>query len=111
MLLLAWQAKHLDTSVPQGDWLPRSAESVQALHALERMDRVGIVYSMRVIVDLPNDSIAQSDAGWNAIDRAIKQIQSDPRCDRVIAITTLAQGNRSNLSDIDRANPSLLPQQ
>ena len=103
MLLLAWQAKHLDTSVPQGDWLPRSAESVQALHALERMDRVGIVYSMRVMVDLPNDSIAQSDAGWNAIDRAVKQIQSDPRCDRVIAITSLAQGNRSNLSDIDRA--------
>jgi RND superfamily putative drug exporter len=102
MLLLAWQARHLDTSVPQGDWLPKSAESVQALHALEHMDRAGVVYTMRVIVDLPNDSIAQSDAGWDAIHRATRQIESDPRCDRVISITTIAEGNRSNLPDISR---------
>jgi RND superfamily putative drug exporter len=102
MLLLAWQAKHLDTSVPQGDWLPKSAESVQALHALERMDRVGIVYTMRVLVELPKGSIAQSDAGWNAIHRATQQIESDPRCDRVISITTLANGSRANLPDITR---------
>jgi RND superfamily putative drug exporter len=102
MLLLAWQAKHLDTSVPQGDWLPKSAESVQALHALERMDRVGIVYTMRVLVELPKGSIAQTDAGWDAIHRATQQIESDPRCDRVISITTLANGNRPNLPDISR---------
>jgi RND superfamily putative drug exporter len=102
MLLLAWQAKHLNTSVPQGDWLPKSAESVQALHALEHMDRAGIVYTMRVIVELPKDSIAQTDAGWDALNRATKQIESDPRCDRVISITTLAQGNRSSLTDISR---------
>ena len=102
MLLLAWQAKHLDTSVPQGDWLPRSAESVQALHALEHMDRVGIVYTMRVLVELPSESIAQTDAGWDAINRATQQIESDPRCDRVISITTLANGSRPNLPDITR---------
>jgi RND superfamily putative drug exporter len=102
MLLLAWQAKHLDTSVPQGDWLPRSAESVQALHALEHMDRVGVVYTMRILIELPTDSIAQSDAGWDAIHRATQQIESDPRCDRVISITTMAQGNRSSLPDIPR---------
>ena len=28
----------------------------QALHSLENMDRVGIVYAMRIIVDLPEDS-------------------------------------------------------
>jgi RND superfamily putative drug exporter len=102
LLLLAWQAKHLDTSIPQGDWLPRSAESVQALHALDQMDRAGIVYSMRVVIDLPNDSIAQSDAGWDALNRAVKQIESDPRCDRVISIATIANGNRANLTDISR---------
>ncbi len=32
LLLLALQATHLDTSVPKGNWLPESAESVQALH-------------------------------------------------------------------------------
>jgi RND superfamily putative drug exporter len=102
LLLLAWQAKHLDTSMPKGSWLPESAESVQALHALERMDRAGIVYSLRVIVELPGDSIAQSDAGWSAIDRISTKLESDPRCARVISITTLASGNRAYLTDISR---------
>src|SRR5271154_872213 len=102
LLLLAWQVRRLDTSIPQGDWLPPAAESVHALHALEQMDRVGVVYSMRVIVELPADSIAQTDAGWNALDRLSKSLATDPRCDRVISITTLAQSNRSSLTDLSR---------
>ena len=102
LLLLAWQATRLDTSLPKGDWLPESAESVQALHTLERMDRAGVVYSMRVIVELPTDSIAQTDAGWSALDRLTKRLASDPRCARVISITTIAEGNRSALTDLSR---------
>ena len=102
LLLLAWQTTRLDTSVPNGDWLPQSAESVQALHALEQMDRAGIVYSMRVIVQMPSDSIAQTDAGWNAVDRLSKRLASDPRCARVISITTIAAGNRASLTDLSR---------
>jgi putative drug exporter of the RND superfamily len=102
LLLLAWQATRLDTSLPKGDWLPESAESVHALHSLEQMDRVGVVYSMRVIVELPTDSIAQTDAGWNALDRLTKRLASDPRCARVISITTIAEGNRASLTDLSR---------
>jgi RND superfamily putative drug exporter len=102
LLLLAWQAGRLNTSVPRGDWLPESAESVQALHTLERMDRAGVVYALRVIVELPNNSIAQTDEGWNAIDRISKRLASDPRCDRVISITTLTEGNRSFLNSMAR---------
>jgi len=102
MLLLAWQATRLDTSLPRGDWLPESAESVHALHSLEHFDRAGIVYSLRVVVELPKDSIAQTDEGWSAIDRLSKQLASDPRCDRVISITTIAEGNRSALADLSR---------
>jgi RND superfamily putative drug exporter len=102
LLLLAWQAKHLDTSLPRGDWLPPAAESVHALHALEQMDRDGVVQSLRIIVELPADSISQSDEGWNAIDQLSKRLASDPRCDRVISITTMAAGNRSDLSDLSR---------
>jgi RND superfamily putative drug exporter len=102
LLLLAWQATRLDTSVPQGSWLPESAESVQALHALERMDRAGVVYSLRIVVNLPADSIAETDAGWNAIDRITKQISDDPRCARVVSIIGLAQGDRSALTDLDQ---------
>jgi RND superfamily putative drug exporter len=102
LLLLAWQAKHLDTSIPQGDWLPQSAESVQALEALDHMDRAGIVYAMRVVIELPNDSITQSDAGWDAIGLAVKKIESDPRTYRVVSINTFTDGNRANLTDTSR---------
>ena len=102
LALLAWQAKHLDTSIPSGDWLPKSAESVQALHTLVQMDRTGIVYSMRVVIELPNDSVTQTDAGWDALNLVAKQIESDPRCDRVISIATIAGGNQSNLPDLSR---------
>jgi putative drug exporter of the RND superfamily len=102
LLLLAAQVGRLDTSLPRGDWLPQAAESVHALHTLERMDRGGVVESLRVIVELPTDSIAQSDAGWDALDRLSKRLATDPRCDRVISITTLAQSNRSSLTDLSR---------
>ncbi len=102
LVLLAWQAKHLDTSIPSGDWLPKSAESVQALHSLEQMDRTGIVYSMRVVIELPGESVTQTDAGWNALNHMAKQIESDPRCDRVISIATIAGGTQANLTDLSR---------
>ncbi len=102
LLLLAWQATRLDTSVPRGNWLPEAAESVHALNTLEIMGRNGVVESLRVLVELPVDSISQTDAGWNAIDRLSQRIASDPRCYRVISITTIAEGNRSALSDLSR---------
>lgn len=102
LALLAAQVRHLDTSVPQGDWLPQSAESVHALHQLEHMDRGGIVESLRIIVELPKDSIAQTDAGWNAVDAITKRLASDPRTDRVISITTIADGNRASLTELSR---------
>ena len=102
LLLLALQATRLDTSVPQGDWLPPAAESVQALHTLERMDRAGVVQSLRVLITLPQDSIAHTDAGWNTVDRLSKRLASDPRCQRVISITTVADSNRSMLTDLSR---------
>ena len=102
LLLLALQSARLDTRVPKGDWLPSQAESVRALHTLEHMNRVGIVYSLRVILELPTDSIAQTDAGWNALDRFSKRLASDPRSDRVISLTTLAESNRSGLGNLSR---------
>jgi RND superfamily putative drug exporter len=102
LLLLACQAKRLDTSLPRGNWLPPAAESVHALHTLEQMDRAGVVQSLRVIVELPTDSISQTDAGWETLGRLTKRLASDPRCARVISITTLVDGDRSSLSDLSR---------
>ncbi len=102
LLLLAWQVRQLDTSLPRGDWLPPAAESVHALHTLRQMDREGIVESMRIIFELPTDSVAQTDAGWNVLDRLTKRVASDPRSGRVISITSIAESNRSNLTDLSR---------
>lgn len=102
LLLLAWQAKRLDTSLPRGDWLPPAAESVHALHTLRQIDREGVVESLRLVVELPTDSIAQSDAGWNVLDRLTRRMASDPRSGRVISITSIAEGSRSNLSQLSR---------
>jgi putative drug exporter of the RND superfamily len=102
LLLLASQAARLDTNVPRGDWLPPAAQSVRGLHTLEQRDRAGIVYSLRVILELPTDSIAQTDAGWNALDRFTKRLASDPRSDRVISLTTIAESDRSGLDNLSR---------
>jgi RND superfamily putative drug exporter len=101
LLLLATQAMRLNTNVPKGDWLPGSAESVHALHTLEKMDRAGIVLSLRVILELPN-SISQTDAGWNTLDLLSKKLASDPRANRVISLSTLAEGNRDALRSLSR---------
>jgi putative drug exporter of the RND superfamily len=102
LLLLAREGTRLDMSVPRGNWLPESAESVHALHTLEQMERAGVVYSLRILVELPKDSIAQTDAGWNALDRLSRQLADDPRSARVISITTIADGNRFSLTDLSR---------
>src|SRR6201987_4240265 len=102
LLLLAWKVKRLDTSLPRGDWLPQAAESVAAVHTLLPVNRGGVSESLRVIIELPTDSIAQTDAGWDALDRLSKRLATDPRCDRVISITTLAQSNRASLTDLSR---------
>jgi len=102
LLLLAWQATRLDTSLPRGNWLPKAAESVHALDALEQMGRNGVVESLRIVIELPANSISETDSGWSAIDRISKRLASDPRCYRALSITTLADGNRSNLVDLSR---------
>jgi RND superfamily putative drug exporter len=101
LLLLAWQIKRFDTSVPLGNWLPQAAESVHALNTLEQMDRSGVVESLRIIVEFP-DSIAQTDSGWNALDRLSRRFASDPRCVRAISITTIAESDRSSLGSLSR---------
>jgi RND superfamily putative drug exporter len=94
VLLLASQAARLETRLPRGDWLPPSAESVQGLHSLARMGRGGVVQSLRVILELPSDSISQSESGWKAAVRLSARLASDPRADQVISLPTLTEGHR-----------------
>ena len=66
------------------------------------MDREGVVESLRIIIELPTNSIAQTDAGWNVLDRLTKRLASDPRSGRVISITSIAESNRASLLNLSR---------
>ncbi len=90
LLLLASQAARLAPGLPQGDWLPPKAESVRALHSLQEMDRVGIVQSLQVILELPGGTTVRTAAGWAAMGRISNVLASDRRAERVISLSTLA---------------------
>lgn len=100
LLLLASQAARLDPKLPRGDWLPASAESVMGFHSLDKMGRGGIIQSLRVILELPADSISQTETGWNAAARLSARLARDPRVDRVISLATLTEGRRDFIGSL-----------
>src|SRR6202008_4555478 len=88
LLLLATQARRISPGLPPGDWLPAAAESVQAFHSLEKMERPGIVTSLRVVLELPPNAPARSQAGWSALSRLTAALGADARAEEVISLQT-----------------------
>jgi putative drug exporter of the RND superfamily len=89
LLILAFQARKISPGVPDHNSLPSAAESVQALHTLQRMGRSGIVQSLRVILELPQPSAPLSASGWLAVSQLTKHFQSDARAQEVLSLPTL----------------------
>ncbi len=89
LLILAFQARRISPGIPDHDSLPAAAESVRALHTLQRMGRSGIVQGLRVILELPPQSPPLSPAGWQAVSRLTQHFQSDPRAQEVLSLPTL----------------------
>jgi len=89
LLILAFQARRISPGIPDHDSLPAAAESVRALHTLQRMGRSGIVQSLRVVLELPPQSPPLSPAGWLAVSSLTRRLQSDPRAEEVISLPTL----------------------
>ncbi|HTS09829.1 MAG TPA: MMPL family transporter [Candidatus Eisenbacteria bacterium] len=88
LLILALQSRRISPGIPDHDALPAAAESVQALHTLQRMGRSGIVQSLRVVLELPPQSPPLSPAGWLAVSRLTNNFQSDPRAQEVLSLPT-----------------------
>ena len=89
LLILALQARRITPGIPDHNSLPDAAASVQALHTLQRMGRSGIVQSLRIVLELPPQSPPLSPAGWLAVNRLTKHLQSDPRAEEVLSLPTL----------------------
>lgn len=86
VLGLSWQAFRLSAELPRGDWLPADMESGVALRDLARMERSGIVNSIRVVLQLPDSVRITRDGGWSAVRRVSLALAKDPRAARVQSI-------------------------
>jgi len=89
LLVLAFQARRISVGLPDRGSLPAQAESVKALHTLQRMGRSGIVDSLRVVLELPPQASALSPVGWQAVTRLTQHFQSDHKAEEVLSLPTL----------------------
>ena len=83
LLLLAAQARRLDTENPAGDWLPRGSESVRAYHALQAMGRDNLIHSLRVVLHFPAGVTITSPEGWTAAVNLFERLRADARTEQV----------------------------
>ncbi len=91
LLLLAFQARRLDTSIPSGDWLPVGSESVRAYHRLDAMGRANVVHTLRVVLDFPRGVALESQSGWSAATRMRDRLRADRRVEAVQCLPTILE--------------------
>jgi RND superfamily putative drug exporter len=92
--VLSWQALRLSGDLPRGDWLPKRMEAGIAIHDLARMERSGIVNSIRIVLQLPESASVRSDAGWSAVRKVSMAMARDPRVARVQSIAVVLPSER-----------------
>jgi RND superfamily putative drug exporter len=90
LLLLSAQALRLQPRVPGGSWLPPQLESTQGLRALEGLGRGGVVDTLHVMLELPEDVSALGEDGWQAARRLSTALTRDRRVARVQSLQSLA---------------------
>ena len=95
-LLLAAQARRIETALPRGDWLPPAMESARALSDLTRIGRDGVVHALRVVVELPAGASVLEGDGWRAVARASRALAADPRVERVQSLPALVRQDEPN---------------
>jgi RND superfamily putative drug exporter len=97
LIVLAAQARKMETSLPRSGWLPASMESARALDDLTKMDRAGVVQSLRVIVLLPRGMSALEGDGWRAVARLGHELAADPTIERVQSLPMLTRRDEPSL--------------
>lgn len=86
LILLAIHAATLSLNFPKGDWLPKSAESIEAADLLKQAGRDGMIAATPVVLELPEGTTIRSDAGWAAMEALARRLAEDPRIERVRTI-------------------------
>jgi RND superfamily putative drug exporter len=86
---LAWQARHISTDIPSGTWLPDRMESTRGAVALHRMGHAGIVQTIHLLIEFPNENAANSEQGWQAVLQLGSALAGDDRVARVRSLPRL----------------------
>lgn len=85
---LAMHCASLDISLPRGEWLPRSARAAEAMQALDRIGRTGMLQTVHVVARLETPASRQS--GWRAIAELDDRLSADPRVTATRTIVSAA---------------------
>jgi RND superfamily putative drug exporter len=101
---LAMQARHISTDIPSGTWLPERMESTQGAIALQRMEKGGIVQTIRVVIEFPAGQTADSEQGWQEIFRLTKIFENDDRVARVHSLPRLL-----GMDTVEQARKAIIP--
>jgi RND superfamily putative drug exporter len=88
LLALAAQAPRMTTGLPDGNWLPTGAESVQALHELEVMERAAVLQTVQILIELPTGTTALKPTGWAAARRVRRHLAANAGVATVNSFTT-----------------------
>jgi RND superfamily putative drug exporter len=101
---LASQARHVSTDIPTGTWLPEHMESTRGAVALQRMGKSGIIQTIRVIVEFPEEQAADTAQGWEEVLRLTEYFESDDRVARVHSLPRLL-----GVDTADQAGKAIIP--
>jgi len=109
LLLLAAESRRLSPSIPRGSWLPAETESARAEQDLVAMGRRGVLYSLRVVVSLPDEVQALSLEGWEASRRLESALAADPRVADVRSLRSLLADRAAGETKDELAAAALAP--
>jgi len=101
---LAAVAHRMDTGLPEDDWLPAQMDSATGIRDLRAMGRVGVVQTIRVVLELPEEATALSREGWTGTKRLSDALRSDGRVAAVRSLRDFAGEQADDLAFV-----SLMP--
>jgi RND superfamily putative drug exporter len=101
---LAVAAHRMQTGLPEDDWLPAPMDSAAAIRDLRAMGRVGVVQTIRVVLELPEEATALSREGWTGTKRLAAALRADARVAAVRSLRDFAGEQADDLAFV-----SLLP--
>lgn len=108
LIALGSQAFRLNSDLPNGDWLPRHAESAVALRSLEVMGKSGLVQSLRILLVLPHGSGPLTQAGWDATKRLTESVAKDGRVASVRSLYSVTRALHPSSSLLNMLSPDVL---